>query len=70
MGGEGAVAGLQRHVVDAVRLVGLLQQAAEVLGEGGRGHDGDLKQAAEKERGKQLGIKMEKGFVFPHSIFF
>ena len=31
VGGEGAVAGLQCHVVDAVRLVGLLQQPAEVL---------------------------------------
>ena len=70
VGGEGAVAGLQCHVVDAVRLVGLLQQPAEVLREGGGGDDGDLKQAAEKEQGKQLAVKIEKRLVFfPFHLF-
>lgn len=49
VGGEGAVSSLQGQVVDAIRLVRFLQQAPEVLGEGGGRYAGNLIQAG---RGK------------------
>lgn len=51
MGREGAITGLEGHVVDAVRFVRLVQKAPEVLGEGGWGDDRDLIQAGLKTQG-------------------
>lgn len=48
MGGEGAVAGLQSDVMDAVRLVGLGSECTQVVGESGRGDGGNLIQTGKQ----------------------
>ena len=50
MGREGAITGLQCHIVDAVHFVCLVQEASEVLGEGRWRDDGNLIQAGLKTK--------------------
>lgn len=60
MGGKGAIAGLQGHIVDAVRFVRLIQKPPKVLGEGGRRNAGNLVQTGLKTGRTSLWQKDEK----------
>ncbi len=57
MRSEGAIACLQGHVMDAVRLIGFGQEALEVLGVRGRRSGGNFIQAEEQR--EKLTIRAE-----------